>query len=63
MSEGSFETLNVAMTRIVDRLTMLTESEMKLATQTSSLVRNRAVQGSSPTLMLPSVTGIPLVTE
>ena len=63
MSDGSFETLSVAMTFMPDKLTMLTESEMKLATHISSLVRKRTEQGSSPTLMLPSVTGIPLVTE
>ena len=63
MSDGSFETLRVAMTFMPDKLTMLTESEIKLATHTSSLVRKLTEQGSSPTLMLPSVVGIPLVIE
>src|SRR5215212_9101961 len=63
MSDGSFNVLSVATTRIADRLTMLTESEMKLTTQTSSSDRKRTDTGSKPTVTLPREVNLPAVTS
>ena len=47
------------MTRIDDRSTMLTESEIWLTTQASPFVRARTDTGSSPTGTDPRRTGTP----
>src|SRR5205814_2228283 len=52
-SAGSSDVSKVAWTRWPAAVTMLTESEMELTTQSSSSVRNRTVTGSSSTLILP----------